>query len=148
MSVIQATYKENIAALQVGQIVTSEPGNVVSRTAAVDIPFGAAVSKDSAGDRAVHVTTTGDTVVDGVAVINVAAKSTTGNKYTAGDEAAIIRRGAVAVAASTAVNAGDPVTVVAATGAFTTGGANIAVAAVWRTTLGAAGIGIIDINLP
>ena len=147
MSVIQATYSENIAPYQVGQIVDAEAATLVSRTTVGALPFGRPASKDAAGDRSVHLTTTGDTVVEGISVINAAAKSADGNSYADGDDAAIMRKGVVPVLTEGAVNRGDPVTVTAATGTFTTG-TGIAVAAVYRTTLGAAGIALIDINLP
>ena len=147
MSAIQSTYKENIEPYVVGQLINAEASTLVSRTTVGALPFGRPVSPDAAGDRSVHLTTTGDTKVEGISVINAAAKSADGNSYADGDDAAIMRKGLIPVLTEGAVNRGDPVTVTAATGTFTTG-TGIAVAAVYRTTLGAAGIALIDINIP
>lgn len=131
--------------MRAGQIFDSQIQNIFSQVAVGEVAFGVPVSPDAESDRSVHVTTTGDTAIRGVAVMD-ASVATAADKFDDGDEVRVMDKGVCVVQASTAVNVDDPVTVVAATGAFTTGGANIAVPAKYLDTLGSAGLARIKFN--
>lgn len=121
---VQTNYSEMQDALRAGFIYDQGPNELLSRIVEdAALKFGKPVTQGTA-DNAVHPTTTGDTAIFGISVLD---QSTLDDEFAVGSNARIITSGPVAVVAAATVAAGDPVHVVVATGTFTnTGGVAIA----------------------
>lgn len=104
------TYENTMSALRAGMQSHTGPKNLLSRTfegaEGAVLDFGKPVVQSSTNDRAVRAPATGDTVIFGICVLE---RSTTDGHFAVGDTARIMTIGPVAVVASVAVNAGDPV---------------------------------------
>src|SRR5690606_33541782 len=116
---VQTTYSDTIRAGVPGQIVSTEPATLISRTVedAAGIGFGVAVAQGTA-DKGCKAFGSGDTAILGITVRERSIDASDADEFGQYVDARVMTKGVVWVTASVAVNAGDPVYVVPATGAF------------------------------
>jgi len=132
MPTVQATYPDNIPVGYAGGISNQEPSTLISRNVetAAGIGFGLAVEQ---GTEDMGCVIGAGTNFLGVTVRDQSVNPETPNEFAQNDSALIITKGVVWVAASTAVDADDPVSLAAA-GALGTGGSEVVAGARWDTS--------------
>lgn len=120
---VQDSYSETMRPAVKGAIVNMEPKVLISRTVeGASVGFGIPVAQ-GAEDKAARATTTGDTEVLGITVLE---RSTFDDEFAVGDEARVMTKGVIWTTAVATVAAGDPVHVIVADATFSnTGGVAI-----------------------
>lgn len=124
----QTAYASAHAVGLAGQIATTDPTNIDSKTnaSATAIAFGTLVDYGTGDNECVPHAATGKPV--GIAIIDPTLPALNADTYKRYDSVNILRRGVVWVTVGAAVEEGDPVYYVDATGVWTNvagGGANI-----------------------
>ena len=144
----QTTYNSRITALLAGQVVNAELTNKISRSVANSggLPFGRPATRDSAGDDSVHLTTTGDTTVVGISIIDQANDSAS-DQYDQYDSAALMTQGKVAVLSGVAVDPGEAAYVVPATGTFTNVSTSNILVGEWDSTTAGNALAVLKVKL-
>ena len=120
-------YKKEMDAGVAGAIATTENKDIVSRTVetAAGIGFGLAVVQ-GVNDKGIRLTTTGDTKILGVTVLDRTAGDLINGKFVQNESARVMIEGTIWVQVAEAVKAGDDVAVDLATGKFNKAGVKIA----------------------
>jgi hypothetical protein len=133
MDPLQTSYSATMAPLVEGMLVNSEKHNIISRLAEADIGFGK-VAVQGTGDRQIKPSAASATF-RGITLRDPTQLQDLYKQYGA---VQVLEKGCVAVIASVAVSAGQPVYYVPATGVFTNvsnSNANTLIAnALWDTT--------------
>lgn len=119
----QTTYTETMDALRVGMVADTGHKVLISRNVeGAAVGFGKPLAQGDA-DMGARLTTTGDTAVLGVTVMD---RGENFDEFAVGASARVMTEGVTAVEVVAAVSAGDPVHVVVADGTFSnTGGVEL-----------------------
>lgn len=128
MPAVQTNYFDSVEGAYAGQIVNTEPNNLISRVAEEAIPYGQAVKQGTADNGVGEADNVSD-VVRGIAVRDISNVSDENETYVAGQHVLVMDRGVIWVnVGAGGANAGEPAFVIPASGLFTvTSSSNLAI---------------------
>lgn len=115
MSDLQTTYADGISQAFIGQIVNTEPNNLISREAEETIPFGRVVKQGTA-DNQVGLADNAADVVRGVSVRDYSAVN---SQFVTNDSVLVMNRGVIWMEAGGTCTVGTQVYMIPANGKLT-----------------------------